>query len=115
MKQWLFNYLLKNMFGMVITDDVLVVNNKKLYLGGQLIAEHEVKSLISEVKALERMRIWSILNETPKQEALDRGWNKSTSIDELNAGKTIFYTLDTQKKILNIIKSIETTKNRGMI
>lgn len=107
MKQRIINFLFRKLLNAVVLEDVLKEFDKKLYIGGKEIGEIELRSLISEIKALENMRIWNIINETLKYEALDTGWNKSTNIDQLNTGKTIYYTLDVQRSIIKKIKSRE--------
>ena len=104
MKQRIKNWLLKNLLGAVVITDVATEANGKLLLGGKEVTDIEVNSLIAEAKALESMRVWQILNETPKQKAFERGWLKSTTLDELNTGKTMYATLELQQSLIRLIK-----------
>jgi hypothetical protein len=96
----------------VVIDDVITQSKTdgKIYLGGKEITEQEKRTLVAEAKALEGLRLWSIINETIKKEAMDRGWNKSTSLEDLNTGKTIYYVLDLQRSIVEIIKKKDIVK-----
>ena len=66
-----------------------------------------MRNLITEAKALEGFRIWSIMQETIRNEAMDRGFNKSTSFDDLKTCKLMLYNLDVLKSIVNVIRSKE--------
>ncbi len=107
MKQRIINFLLKNLLSTVVVEDIMVVSKGKILIGGQEIKETELRSLIAEVKALKGFRIWNIINETVKQEAFDRGWNKSIKMEDLNTAKTMYYTLDLQNSIVKLIGSKE--------
>ena len=105
MKQRIINWLLSNTVKVVLPEDVIRDVKGTLYLGKTQITPEELKSLVSEVKALERMRIWSILNETIKQLAYEKGWKNSQTMEELNTAKTEFYILEIQASIIKTIRS----------
>ncbi len=105
MKQRLINYLLKYVVKVTIPEDVIRESEGKLYLGKLPITPEETRSLVAEAKALEKMRIWSIMNETVKQSAYERGWLNSKDIQELNTAKTEYRVLDVQSSIIRKIKS----------
>lgn len=107
MKQRLINFLLHRVLNTIVQDDVIRESKGIIYLGNKEIKEQDLRILLAEIKALETMSIWRIINETIKQDALDRGWNKSTSVEDLNVGKTMFYTLDLQNSIIRTLKSKE--------
>ncbi len=105
MRQKIRNWLLSNIVKVILPQDVIRDVKGILYLGTKPIAPEELKSLISEAKALEKMRIWSILNETIKQLAYEKGWKNSQTMEELNTAKTEFYILEVQESIIKVIKS----------
>ncbi len=107
MKQRILNFLFKRLLNAVVINDVITSDKGILKIGGTTVQETELKSLIAEAKALEGFRLWTILNESIKKDALDRGWNKSTNLDDLNAGKTMYYTLDLQNSIITLIRNKE--------
>ncbi len=104
MKQRLINFLLKSTLSGVIIDDVIAVDKGRIVLGGKPIGDTELRSLISEVKAFKSSRLWKILNETPKKEAFDIGWNKSITLEHLNTSKTMYRTLELQQSIIDLIE-----------
>ena len=106
-KNLIINFLFRRILNAVVVNDVLKTVKGQIYLGNEIITEQEIRQLVQEAKALEGFRLWHIINETLKQEALDRGWNKSMSFDDLMTGKTIFYTLDMQNSIVKVIRSKE--------
>lgn len=105
MKQRIFNYLFSNIANVIIPGDVITENSKtgKIFLGGKEVSPIELNSLISEIKALESMRVWSIINETVRQKVYEKGWRDSKTIEELNTAKAMFHTLDLQNSIIKII------------
>lgn len=107
MRQRIKNWLLRHSLGAVAINDIASESKGILKLGGQAITEAEIRSLVSEVKAIESTRMWHILNETIKQKAFERGWLKSTTMEELNTAKTMFSTLELQSSLLKLIKKQE--------
>jgi len=101
LKQRIINYLFRNVVKVVLPEDVIVETNSGLYLGKSKLTEIELRSLQSEAKAIQSTRLWSILNETVKQRAYEKGWRDSTSIEHLNTAKTMGYVLDLQASIIN--------------
>lgn len=106
MKQYLINFLLKTVIKVVIPQDVIREIKGSLYLGSQKITPTELQALQAEVKALKGMRIWSIVNESVKMLAFERGWRDSTTMEHLNTAKTMYTTLDLQTSILNKIEKL---------
>lgn len=104
MRQWIINLLLKKVVGIIQPNDIIRDVNGVLYLGDNPITPQELNALVSETKALEKMRIWSILNETMKQKCYEKGWKTSTSIEHLNIAKAEYAVLDTQESIIRIIR-----------
>lgn len=107
MKQRIINYLFRYLLNAVVLEDVIETKNGNIYIGGELVNDNELKQLVAEAKALEGFSLWKILNETVKKDALNRGWNNSIKMEDLNTGKTMFYTLDLQNSIVKIIRSRE--------
>lgn len=104
MKQRIKNYLFRHLLNAVVVEDILVADKTGIYIGGYKIEDSELKQLIAEAKAMEGFRLWKIINETVKDHALKRGWNNSTSVEDLNTGKTMFHTLDIQNSIVKLLK-----------
>jgi len=109
MKQRIINLLLKYVVKVIVPGDVIRDVKGAIYLGKERVTDQELRSLQAEVKALKMMRIWSILNETPKQVAYEKGWKNSTSMEHLNTAKTMWSVLDLQESIINTIDN--TIKN----
>lgn len=104
MKQRLINYFLGTIIRVVIPKDVIREVRGVLYLGSERITDAELQSLQAEVKALEGMRIWSILNESVKKVAFEKGWRDSTTLEHLNTAKTMYATLELQSSIINKLR-----------
>jgi hypothetical protein len=103
MKQRIKNYLLRSIVKVIIPDDIIRVKNNQVYLGSQVITEQEKKTLQAEAKALESMRLWSIMNESIKQLCYEKGWRDSTTLEQLNISKSMYSVLETQRSIVERI------------
>src|SRR5260221_116458 len=105
MRQRLVNYLLKHLLNVVSPDDIIETRKGQLFIGGEQVEENELRSLIAEVKALEGFRIWKLMNETVRADAMDKGFNKSVNFGDMVNCKMILYTLDIFNSILDVVKS----------
>ncbi len=105
MKQRIINWLLSKVVMVTIPDDIIREERGVIYLGKEPLGDIELRNLISEAKALEKMRMWSIMNETVKQIVYERGWKNSKTMEELNVAKAEYHILDLQQSILRAIKS----------
>ena len=106
MKQRLINYLLKTVVKTVIPQDVIREIKGVLYLGKERITQTELAALQAEAKALKGMRLWSIINESVKRIAFERGWRDSTTLEHLNTAKTMYAALDLQSDIINKLEKM---------
>lgn len=105
MKQRIINLLLRKVVRVVIPEDVLSVSKGgKVMVGGIELSKTEKMALQAEAKALESMRLWSIINETIKQMAYEKGWRDSTTMEHLNTAKTMYSVLETQKSVVDKLK-----------
>jgi len=107
MKQRLINFLFRKLLNAVVLEDIITVDKGVISIGGKPISQPELNVLISEAKALEGFTLWKLINGTIKENALERGWNKSVKMEDLNTGKTIFYALDLQNSIIRLILNKE--------
>ncbi len=107
MKNRIINYLFRHLLNAVVPEDVIKTEKGKLLIGGIEVQDTELRSLIAEVKALEGFRIWKIMNETIRSEAMDLGFNKSLTYDDLKTSKMMLYTLDVFNSIIKVIRSRE--------
>ncbi len=104
MKQRLINYLLSHVVKVIIPKDIIRESKDGIYLGETKITDLEIRALSAEAKALEKMRIWSIMNETVKQLSFEKGWKNATTMEQLNTAKTMYHVLDLQNSIIKSLK-----------
>ena len=107
MKQRLINYLLKHLLCTITPEDIISHEKGILRISGKELNNTELQSLINEAKVLEQLRIWHIFNQTIRAEAMDRGFNKSVTFDDLKTCKLMLYNLDVLNSIIKIIRSKE--------
>lgn len=76
-----------------------------IYIGGEKADNARLTNLKSEAEAMESFELWNLLQETPKELAQRGMFIDGKSLDDMQKGKSILYTLSTQKNIINILKS----------
>lgn len=76
-----------------------------VYIGGERATEGQMQNLKSEAEFLKNSEIWQLLHETPKELAQRAMFIQSESLDDLKKGKSILYTLSTQKNIVDVFAS----------
>lgn len=101
LKNWVFH----NLLSLATIKDVLTYNEKKreIYLDGQIIPPNGLNELREEINWLLNSRIWSIINGSVDSQAKQVIFDKSKTNDDLIAGKSMLYTLDLQRKIIQIL------------
>ena len=104
------NKLLSYLLNSVNPDDVITQAKGKIYVGGKEITENETKQFEAEVKALEGFRIWKIINETVRGQAMDKGFNKSLTYDDLLTSKMMLYNLDIINSVIRVFR-----EKKGMV
>ncbi len=79
-------------------------NGRTLYLNGKTIEENEIAELQSQVSFLKQSRLWSILNQTVRDQAMELMFTKSKTIEDLTFGKAMLFNLSIQNKIMELIE-----------
>jgi hypothetical protein len=76
-----------------------------LFIGGVKADEGRLANLKAEAEFLDKSDIWQLMQETPKELAQRAMFVEGESLDNMKKGRSILYTLSTQKNILDILKS----------
>ncbi len=76
---------------------------KSVYVGGVKADEGQLRNLKAEAEYLLDSSIWKVLHETPKELAQRAMFVAGESIADMQKGRTILYTLSTQKRILDML------------
>lgn len=105
------NWLLKHLLCAVTEQDVLSIlqdrlgKTIRLYLGKEQITDGEYLTLLEEAKFLEKTRLWSILTNSLAEQAKLRMFEQAKTSEDLYFGKAMLYCIDTQKKLIDRIKT----------
>ena len=78
-----------------------------IYIGGVHPDDGRLSNLKSEAEFLIQSDIWRLLQETPKMLAEKAMFVAGESLDDLKKGRSILYTLASQKKIVDLLKSYQ--------
>lgn len=107
-KETIRTKLIHNLYRTVRPEDVLTVKNGIIFLGNSQISQNELNRLKEEVAVLESMDIWKVMQETIRDKAMEVGFKKSQTFDDLKTTKTMLVNLDIINSILQTIKSKQT-------
>lgn len=89
--------------GLVVTLDK---HNGMVYIGGEKTDDTRLANLKSECEALVKFDLWNVLIETPKRLAEKAMFQDDGVVEnQLLKGRAILYTLDTQKKVIEVLRS----------
>lgn len=78
--------------------------NRLIYIGGKQVEPGRLASLKAEAESLIQMEIWALLQETPKELAMRSMFIEGDSLENMKKGRSILYTLSTQKNIIDVLK-----------
>ncbi len=97
-----------------IVDERMIItfspNMKAVFIGGVQAEESQLLSLKAEAEFILQSSLWQILYETPKQLAMKAMFVAGESMDDMKKGRSMLYTLDTQKRILETLASTKKVK-----
>lgn len=76
-----------------------------LFIGGEKVDEAGILNLKQEAEYFQSTQLWKLLYNTPKKLAEESMFISGESLADMQKGKTILYTLSTQKNIMDIFSS----------
>ncbi len=80
-------------------------------IGGERATEGQLGNLKSEAEYLSMSNLWKILYESPKQLAYINMFKEGDSIEFMRKGRSMLFTLETQKEIVELLKSYQQPQN----
>lgn len=98
---------------LTVVDESAIVSidarTKVIKIGGEQVDAMRLNNLKSESEFFNESDLWKVLYETPKKLAENAMFVDDGKIEsQLLKGRAVLYTLATQKKILDIFKSLST-------
>lgn len=98
--------MLNDMLSVVDENKIIVVKTGGfVYIGGEQADDAYLMNLKSEAEMIESTNLWNILYETPKKLAQESMFVKGETLADMQKGRSMLFTLSTQKKIIDTIKS----------
>ncbi len=95
---------LSEMLSVVDMNKVISSNkNGFIYLGTERASDIQLQNLKAEAEFLKNSSIWGIIHETPKELAQRAMFVAGDSLDDMKKGRSILYTLDSQKKVIDML------------
>ncbi len=99
---------LEDLLSVVDERKIITFNEreKSVYIGGLRATAEQLTNLKQEAEAITQFDLWNVLNESPKKLAQNAMFiDDGVLPNQLLKGRAILYTLDTQNRILTILKS----------
>lgn len=76
-------------------------------INGERVDDGRLSNLHAEAEFMLQSDLWALIHETPKQLAQDAMFVQGESMADLQKGKSILYTLASQKKIVDLFKQYQ--------
>lgn len=98
---------LNEMLSVVDMNHVITVDKQAgiIYFGKERASDLQLTNLKAEAEFLVQSNIWKVLYETPKELAHRTMFVSSESLDDMKKGKSMLYTLDSQQKVVNMLRT----------
>lgn len=97
---------LANLLSVVNYSDIVTLDKSRglILIGGERIDEIRLNNLRAEAEMIEQTDIWKLLIETPKDMAHKALFVEGDNLDTMKKGRAMLYTLDSQEKIISLLK-----------
>jgi hypothetical protein len=98
---------LNDLLSPVDLKSVVTLNKQigAIFIGGERVEDSRLTNLKAEAKFITNSEIWHLLSETPKSLAERSMFVNGESLDDMKKGRSILYTLASQKNILDTFLS----------
>ncbi len=81
-------------------------STKQILIGGKPADAGRLANLKSEAELFLQSELWQLMYETPKALAQEEMFVKGESLESLQKGRSMLYTLDSQKNVLMAFKPV---------
>ncbi len=98
---------LSNMLSNVDLNKLVTLDKARgiVYIGGVKVDEGRLSNLKAEAEFFLESDLWYLIHETPKELAQRTMFVSGETLADMQKGKSILYTLSTQKNIIETFKS----------
>ena len=99
---------LESLLSVIDTKKIISVDKAGIvYIGGVQQDKVVLQNLKQEAEMLLVSQLWQILYNTPKALAEKAMFVEGKTMEDLNKGRSMLFTLDTQRKILEILTQVK--------
>lgn len=105
LKAKLIYWLARKLLPIVAEKDIIAfTKNGKVFIDGKELNATELNSLRTEADVIGQMRLWQIVVNELNKKSQVRMYRDAVDIIDLLFGKTVLYTLNLQKEIIDKLK-----------
>lgn len=99
--------MVSELLGTVNESEILTVNEQKgfVFIGGERIIPEQALAMQQEAEMITNTYLWKVMCSTIEASAQKRIFEKSTTMDDVMAGKMALYNLSLFKKMINTFKT----------
>lgn len=96
-----------SLFSIVDMKKIVTIDKTKgiVYVGGDRIDDNRLANLKAEAEFFEASDLWHLIQETPKELAHKAMFVAGDSLDDMKKGRSMLYTLSSQKNMIDLFKS----------
>ncbi len=104
LKRWIVYQLAKGLLPIITEQDLITFNKQgTVFIAREQISDQELRNLKAEAQMIKQTRVWQLINGYLNNFTGDLVFDKSQSMTDLVVGKTVLYTCDVQKKVIEKI------------
>ena len=113
LKMLVFNICMKYLFNLITSEGVITIKHfeptktkSKVLVSGVELSESQRAELISDAKAILRLTGFHRIQLAMRAEATERLINRSTTIDDMVAGKVMLYSIDVERRLIEQLAAL---------
>jgi len=92
-------------------NNIITVDQRGIVsIGGRKATDIELSNLKAEAEFFLTSSLWKIIYESPKELAQRAMFINGEGLDDLKKGRAMLYTLESQKRILEMLKTYNPVK-----
>lgn len=99
----ILNFLLKNLYNSIDTEDILTVTKQGYKIGNTILDRNQIEGLKNQASVIKQSDLWKYVSNNLKYLANYQMYRNSKNIDDLIFGKAMLYNLDIINKLFNKI------------
>lgn len=103
----LVNYLTKHLLKAITVNDILRVEENKVYIGKRKLSREDIASLQDQAEVLQRSMLWELIENDIRWTASDLMLEKALNERDIVFGKAMIYNFSLMQTFLTRLKLLK--------